>query len=224
MHSEFCHTGNVVSYKDYFVQDENKEWWKGGIVVGIGRKNPLESADTFASKGSKGLELLKEMELYPRKVQLRVTGDDLPRLTNRVDLDPKYVDEYGLPVARITRNFGKHEQKMFKLMHNRMRKFFNYYNKEYGFSITDKNLKMDSGIVDYIGDYQMGTCRMGENPNNSVTDRYGRMHEVRNVFIADTSVFPTGLGVNPMVTTVANALRVGSWLAERAKSGSEYDE
>jgi choline dehydrogenase-like flavoprotein len=60
---------------------------------------------------------------------------------------------------------------------------------------------------------------MGEDPRTSVVDRFCRLHEVPNVFVVDTSFMPTGLGVNPMITTVANALRVGSWIINQDKKG-----
>jgi choline dehydrogenase-like flavoprotein len=69
----------------------------------------------------------------------------------------------------------------------------------------------------------MGTCRMGDDPRTSVVDRNCRMHEVANVFVVDTSCFPTALGVNPMVTTMANALRVGTWMIEALKKGKDLD-
>ncbi|XP_050215231.1 long-chain-alcohol oxidase FAO4A [Mercurialis annua] len=53
--------------------------------------------------------------------------------------------------------------------------------------------------------HQMGSCRMGVNPNESVVNQMGETWEVEGLFLADTSVFPTALGVNPMVTVQAIA-------------------
>ncbi len=66
----------------------------------------------------------------------------------------------------------------------------------------------------------MGTCRMGDDPASSVVDRFCRLHEAPNVFVVDSSVFPTGFGLNPMVTVVANALRVGTWIVEESRQGT----
>jgi choline dehydrogenase-like flavoprotein len=53
----------------------------------------------------------------------------------------------------------------------------------------------------------MGTARMGDDPETSVVDRFGRMHELDNVQIADGSVFTTSGGFNPTLTIMALALR-----------------
>ncbi|ORZ12359.1 hypothetical protein BCR42DRAFT_331886 [Absidia repens] len=49
----------------------------------------------------------------------------------------------------------------------------------------------------------MGSCRMGISPKNSVVNPQGETHEIKNLYVADASVFPTSTGVNPMVSTEA---------------------
>src|SRR5205823_12322752 len=53
----------------------------------------------------------------------------------------------------------------------------------------------------------MGTARMGTDPSTSVVDPYGRLHDVPNVIVADSSVFVTSSGYGPTLTLVALALR-----------------
>jgi len=57
--------------------------------------------------------------------------------------------------------------------------------------------------------HQMGTARMSKNPSHGPTDVNGELHGCTNVFIADTSLFPTASGVNPMLTVMALAQYVG---------------
>ncbi len=64
--------------------------------------------------------------------------------------------------------------------------------------------------------HPMGTCRMGTDPETSVVDPDGRVWGWDNLHVADTSVFPTSLGVNPQVTTYAVGLTVGAAIAEQA--------
>jgi choline dehydrogenase-like flavoprotein len=63
--------------------------------------------------------------------------------------------------------------------------------------------------------HQMGTARMGRDPDTSVAKPTGELHDVRGVWIGDTSAFPTALGVNPMVTCMALASRTAAQIAER---------
>lgn len=209
VHSELGHTGNIMSYEHYFMNDGGPgSWWKGGIIISTAKKNPLENATSkFQNEGLTGMDLLDAMSAYARTVELRFTGDDLPMPRNRVTLDPNYVDEYGLPVARITRDFGLAERKMFDLATQQIDRVFDPLVKRVG-----AQKKTSGGNVTLFGDHQMGTCRIGDDPTRSVSDRYCRLHDVQNVFVVDSSFMPTGLGLNPMVTVVANALRVGSWI------------
>ncbi|MGO9733631.1 GMC oxidoreductase [Mycobacterium sp.] len=55
-----------------------------------------------------------------------------------------------------------------------------------------------------------GTCRFGTDPNTSVLDPQNRAHEVDNLYVVDTSFFPSSTGLNPSLTVAANALRVAA--------------
>ena len=63
--------------------------------------------------------------------------------------------------------------------------------------------------------HQAGTCRFGNDPATSVLDADCRAHEVDNLYVVDTSFFPSIGAVNPALTAMANALRVGDHLLER---------
>lgn len=216
LHGQIGHTGNRVTFENYFIRNAaDGMWWKAGTMVSTAKKNPLENAIRVQQDEVNplvGVDLLKKLEAYGRTVELRLTGDDLPRPNNRVDLDPTHVDEYGLPVARISRAFGKAETQMFDLARPLMERVFEQY--------QGATVKSSKANLDQIGDHQHGTCRMGERPEDSVLNRYCQMWEAKNVFVVDTSFMPTGLGLNPMVNVVANALRVGTYIITESRKGS----
>ena len=63
--------------------------------------------------------------------------------------------------------------------------------------------------------HQAGTCRFGTEPATSVLNTDCRAHELDNLYVVDTSVFPSIGAVNPALTAMANSLRVGDHLLER---------
>jgi choline dehydrogenase-like flavoprotein len=225
LHGEFGPTGNVTSFEPYFLQDPaSKDWIKAGTLTSTAKKNPLENAaGYFDGAAGAALEPLKAIEKYARSLELRLTADDLPMPRNRVDLDPKYVDEYGIPAARVTRDLGPNEWRMYGLarpmFESAVAKFRNNGNKK-----IVESFEVSPAIVNLIGDHQMGTCRMGPDDDTlsqrSVLDSHCRLHEAKNVFVVDSSFMPTGFGLNPMLTVVANALRVGSWIVQQEKRGA----
>jgi choline dehydrogenase-like flavoprotein len=80
-----------------------------------------------------------------------------------------------------------------------------------------KRASVPPSDFDLIGFHPLGTCRMGSDPEKSVVDSMGQSHQVAGLFIADGSVVPTSLGVNPQVTIMALAMRTARYMAaERA--------
>jgi choline dehydrogenase-like flavoprotein len=57
-----------------------------------------------------------------------------------------------------------------------------------------------------------GTCRFGDDPAKAVLDRWNRAHDLENVYVVDSSFFPSSGGTNPSLTIAANALRVADHL------------
>jgi choline dehydrogenase-like flavoprotein len=67
-----------------------------------------------------------------------------------------------------------------------------------------------------------GTVRFGADPKSSVLDPWCKAHELDNLYVVDTSFFVTSASVNPTLTTVANAMRVGDHLIERLGAMSRF--
>ncbi len=76
-------------------------------------------------------------------------------------------------------------------------------------------------LIEEVGNNQRiahacGTCRFGDDPHTSVLDKYCRAHDLDNLYVVDSSFFPTSGGTNPSLTIAANALRVGAFLTGSA--------
>ena len=67
------------------------------------------------------------------------------------------------------------------------------------------------------GWHLLGTARMGDDPATSVVDRWGRCHDVPNLFIFDGSIWPTSSGMNPTATIAALALRSAEHLVDERR-------
>ncbi|MGL5083611.1 MAG: GMC oxidoreductase [Microcoleaceae cyanobacterium] len=86
---------------------------------------------------------------------------------------------------------------------------------------VDKTIEQRSAVYPHgeapiqVVAHQCGTCRFGDNPETSVLDQNCRAHEIDNLYVVDSSFFPSSSGVGPALTVIANALRVGDHLIER---------
>lgn len=72
-----------------------------------------------------------------------------------------------------------------------------------------------AGRMAYITFHQMASCAMGRDPRHFVVDEAGESHEVKGLYVADASAFPTSSGVNPMITIMAVADHVARGMAEK---------
>ncbi|KAF9934406.1 hypothetical protein FBU30_002230 [Linnemannia zychae] len=82
--------------------------------------------------------------------------------------------------------------------------------KKYLKAVVRESIKPGSAIIGSA--HQMGTCRMGNNPKTSVVRPTGETWEVKNLYVADASVFPTASGVNPMLTTYSIAHSIAQFI------------
>ncbi len=192
---------------------------KGGICEVGGGVLPLSEAELYtALPGRWGKQLKEAMRSSPLRTHLAglsMVGEDMPVEANRVDLDPSLRDVYGQPVPRITRSSHP-----FELAASR------HFGPHLGAICRAAPGAVASGwlpvgaLVEATGGFNspyagpaatahiMGTARMGHDPSTSVTDPFGRMHDLDNVHIADGSVFVTAGGFNPTLTIMALALRM----------------
>ena len=83
--------------------------------------------------------------------------------------------------------------------------------------LIERNLYMKNEIEVGGVAHQAGTVRFGKDPQTSVLDDHCKAHELDNLYVVDTSFFPSIGAVNPALTAMANALRVGDHMLERLK-------
>lgn len=127
-----------------------------------------------------------------------ISCEDLPEEHNRVTLDPAGTDSDGNPAARLDYRLSENSRRM--LAYNLERVIHSL--EEAGASRV-----VSRPFLGDFGWHPLGTCRMGDDSATSVVDRWGRCHDVPNLFIADGSVLVTGSSVNPSNTIAALALR-----------------
>jgi len=75
-------------------------------------------------------------------------------------------------------------------------------------------LPLKPSDVELMTVHMMGTCQMGDNPKTSVVNTYGESHQIKGLFVADASVFPTSIGVNPQITIMSLATRTAFHIIE----------
>jgi choline dehydrogenase-like flavoprotein len=81
--------------------------------------------------------------------------------------------------------------------------------------VLGKNFYMNMSIPIAGCAHQAGTVRFGHDPQTSALDTNCKAHELDNLYVVDTSFFPSIGAVNPALTAMANAIRVGEHLLER---------
>lgn len=146
---------------------------------------------------------------FGHSVGLTVMAEDLPEEHNRVSLDPELTDGHGIPAPKIQYTVSENTGRM--LSHGVERA------KEVMEAAGAKKL-LWAPLRRNAGWHLLGTARMGDNPDTSVVDRWGRAHDVPNLFVIDGSVFVTGACINPTPTIQALALHTADYIKGEGRS------
>ncbi|MBX9698403.1 MAG: GMC family oxidoreductase [Acetobacteraceae bacterium] len=145
-------------------------------------------------------------KLFSHRVQIGIACDDLPEEHNRVTLDPVLKDSHGIPGARIDYTLGENTRRMMEHGIARATEILE--------AAGATNLYTSRTLLNSPG-HLLGTCRMGNDPERSVVNAWGRSHDVKNLFIVDGSIWVTGGGVNPTSTIQALALYIADQMKQR---------
>lgn len=133
-----------------------------------------------------------------------LTTEDLPDVNNRVGVKgEKIFLDYTSNNEEAFNRLIKRWNQVLKSIEPRQKIGSSYY-------VTTKM------YLENVG-HQCGTCRFGEDPKTSVLNLNCRTHDVDNLYVVDSSFFPSSTALNPTLTIMANALRVGEHLLERLR-------
>ncbi len=205
-----------------FARAHGLPYIRGGLMELGGSQDPISEAQSYQTLlgfvrsakpfGAEFKQLMRASILRDRLAGCSLIGHDLPYLSHTVTLDPKVRDVFGLPVAQVTWSAGRHEQVAQQFWIPRLKTMM----KKAGAGVALAVPATDNSSGLPTGNHVMGGMMMGADPATSVTDTYGRVHGLDNVYVADGSVFVTSGAHNPTNTIMAVALRNMRHLAGRS--------
>jgi choline dehydrogenase-like flavoprotein len=193
-----------VMVQDFYRPDPRNGYARGFVLLSY-----MMTPITYATLSGMfhGAEFKRFLHNYAYTAAWWAHAEGLPSDDNTITLDPERKDSRGLPVSRVTYEWGANDIKL-------------------SAAARDKAAQMmeASGARDVraglnYGAHAMGTCRMGRDPRTSVVNGFCRSHDIPNLFICDTSVFVTSAGVNPTLTAMAIASRAAGHIAASAQRG-----
>jgi choline dehydrogenase-like flavoprotein len=149
-----------------------------------------------------------------------LTSEDLPDPNNRVS-----IDRDGKIVLTYTpNNLEAHDRLKAKLQQAMKQTSCSMHGHDCHQGLFSRSLYVGQRIPLAGVAHQNGTIRFGHDPKTSALDVNCKAHDVENLYVVDGSFFPSSAAVNPALTIMANALRVGDHLLDRlGVSTAEYD-
>ena len=196
----------MATTQDFYETNENNGYVRGFSIHSHGFR-PVgfvrQVAGHYLLYGEHLREVTRDYNHYSR---VTLIGEVLPNEKNCVTLDPNIKDSYGLPVPRISFSYGENDLAII----------------ESGIAKCKDIMEAADGKVEFVVEdsaHLMGTCRLGNDPKNSVVNEYCQSHDIPNLFICDASVFVTSTPANPTLTVMAIAKRTGDYIKEKAKMG-----
>lgn len=140
-----------------------------------------------------------------------VSGKVESRPENRVYVDPGRRDAYGMPELQVSFSYGPKDEEILLRMYDAV--LDSASAMQMRLSTIDGALaicRMPPGA----DNHESGTCRMGDDPNTSATNRYGQIHGVPGLYVADTSVLPSIGAANPTLSAAALAIRTADHIVK----------
>jgi choline dehydrogenase-like flavoprotein len=154
----------------------------------------------------------KMLDRLGKSASWAIVGEDLPNPENRIELTDEVTDSDGLPGVKVSYRLGENDLRLREWHLDRAVE---------ALEAAGAHQTIRIPVMPFSGGHMLGTARMGHDPAKSVTNPFGRTHDVGNLYIFDGSLFVTAGGVNPTATICALASRGAQHLIAQYGTGDE---
>ena len=209
-------TGEAIESMQFYETDPSRGFVRGSkwhIIPASGRPLLMINRWTHGEGGVAEEPFWGDMFTERMKssvghlIEWMIMPDDLPEEINRVTLDHDLTDSDGLPAAKIAYRTGENTRRLVD------------WNLERSLEAHEAAGATKAWVSNRNNPswHNLGTARMGGDPETSVVNRWGQTHDVPNLYVIDGSQFVTATGVNPTATICALAKRTATYLAENRR-------
>ena len=199
--------GSSMLSQEFYETDPNRNFLRGYDMQVLGNELPPLATALGGLLGQPvawGRDHHREFsERFGHIMGVTLMTEDLPEEHNRVTLDPVLTDSDGIPAPKIQYQISENTERMLDHAVARGQEVMEAAGAK---KVLFSKLRRNAGW------HLLGTARMGDDPRTSVVDRWGRAHDVPNLFVIDGSIFTTGACINPTSTIEALALRTADYL------------
>lgn len=201
---DYMGPGASIAVCDY--NHHNEGIIGGGLLANEFNRLPYLYTDIRPPGAKRWGKAHKDFQRYTYLRNSQVVGpiQEMPVFDSRVRIDPEVKDHWGIPVPALSGERHPLDYKHCQFLSARAEEIL----REAGAVETWQSVGGLGGPSG--GQHQTGTLRMGNDKKTSVVNRYGQVHEIDNLFVADGSVFVTGGGFNPVLTIMA----IGYWVGD----------
>ena len=180
-----------------------------------GRREPgLDMGNLASFAGGYGKKLKADIRRYYGSFMHFVCrGEMIPNAGSYCEIDPATKDRWGIPTLRFHFRWSEHELNMVRHFQRQTRELIDRMGGkiDWGGDLTPEQAISKGGEIIH----EVGTTRMGDNRETSVTNQYGQTWDVDNLFITDGGVFASKAHKNPTLTIMALAWRSSDRLADQ---------
>jgi choline dehydrogenase-like flavoprotein len=197
----------TLALNDWYLKGEDWEYPWGSIqMLGKSDGEQLQAmAPHFLAWGAKITPDAVLNEIAHHGVDFWLSSEDLPRPENRI-----IREKDGTVRLSLMEDNNGEGLRLLRRRFDSMLASLGFHKKSH-----ERGVYLHEGFHIAATAHQAGTARFGTDPETSVLDVHCKAHELDNLYVVDSSFFPSIGAVNPTLTIIANALRVGEHLGER---------